>query len=496
MIHGEIAAGGMATIHYGRLRGPIGFARTVAIKTLHPQFAKDPAFVAMFIDEARLTARIRHPNVAQTLDIVSLEGELFIVMEYVHGASLSHLLRPEDDGEPTSVPLGVLSSVVCGVLHGLHAAHEVSGDDGKPLRLVHRDVSPQNILVGADGTSRVVDFGIAKALGRVYSTREGEIRGKLAYMAPEQVTGKEIDRRTDVFAAGILLWESLTGERLFGRAGEAETLAAVLRAEIEPPSAFNPDVPPEVDAVCLRALERVPADRFQTAHEMAIALEARLPVASPRQVAEWVAVRAGDVLVERSRSVALIETTARGDEASEVEQRITPAPPPPSSERTAPIATTVSVSVERTKTVSVPAPRKRGRWLIGATIPLAVLTGYLVRSSIATSSSRSMTSHERTEVPAVSPPPAAASVVALPIVTPSAEASSMPSADAGRARTSPSPSGTSAPRTSAPRTSGPRTGVPPTSMPGASARSSPKEPCSVRSYIDESGITHFVEDCK
>ncbi|AKU94614.1 serine/threonine protein kinase [Labilithrix luteola] len=492
MIHEEIAAGGMATIHYGRLRGPIGFARTVAIKRLHPQFAKDPAFVAMFMDEARLTARIRHPNVAQTLDIVALDGELFIVMEYVHGDSLVHLLRLDENGEGTRVPLGVLSAIVCGVLHGLHAAHQVTGDDGKPLHLVHRDVSPQNVMVGADGTSRVIDFGIAKALGRVYSTREGEVRGKLAYMAPEQVTGKEIDCRTDVFAAGILLWESLTSERLFGRPGEAETLAAVLHREIEPPSELNPDVPPAVDEICLRALERAPGKRFQTAHEMAVALEASLPVASPRRVAEWVAARAGEVLVERTRYVARIETTA-GD-TEDVEQRATPAPLPPPSERTAPIETTASLSIDAPKTVPPPTPRRRGRWLIGAVAVLALVTGYLVRSSVSGTSTAPRAAVEHVAVPVpVSPPPAAASVVASPAVTLSAEA---PAPDAGRARTVVAASHV-APKVSSvvPSSAGPSSAAS-SSAPRSSARATPTAPCTVRSYIDESGITHFVEECK
>src|SRR5262245_3092434 len=172
-LYGEIASGGMATVHFERLLGPVGFSRTVAIKRLHPQFAKDPEFVSMFLDEARLAARIRHPNVVATLDVVATKGELFLVMEYVQGESLSRLARAVmARGE--NLPPRIVASIMCGVLHGLHAAHEARDQRGEPLGIVHRDVSPQNVLVGIDGTARVVDFGVAKASGRHQSTRKGK----------------------------------------------------------------------------------------------------------------------------------------------------------------------------------------------------------------------------------------------------------------------------------------------------------------------------------
>src|SRR5258708_29137656 len=160
----EIAAGGMATVHVGRLMGTAGFSRTVAIKRLHAQFAKDPDFVSMFLDEARLAARIRHPNVIGTLDVVALEGELFLVMEYVPGESLARLWRTTFDTGRT-IPLPIISAILVGVLDGLHAAHEATDDNGEPLGIVHRDVSPHNILAGTDGIARVLDFGDAKAAG-------------------------------------------------------------------------------------------------------------------------------------------------------------------------------------------------------------------------------------------------------------------------------------------------------------------------------------------
>src|SRR5262245_51026591 len=164
-LHGELASGGMATVHLGRLLGPVGFSRTVAIKRLHAQYAQDPEFVSMFLDEARLAARIRHPNVVPTLDVVATSGELFLVMEYVPGESLSRLARAARD-RMERMPPRIVSAIMSGVLHGLHAAHEAKSERGEPLGIVHRDVSPQNVLVGTDGVARVLDFGVAKAAGR------------------------------------------------------------------------------------------------------------------------------------------------------------------------------------------------------------------------------------------------------------------------------------------------------------------------------------------
>ncbi|RYE88957.1 MAG: serine/threonine protein kinase, partial [Myxococcales bacterium] len=262
----------MATVYLGRLLGPAGFSRTVAIKRLHPHLARDPEFVTMLLDEARLAGRIQHPNVAATLDIVAQDGELFVVMEYLHGETLARLLRVQGGrGEP--VPLDVLSAILSGALHGLHAAHEVRGERGEPLDLVHRDVSPQNIMVRHDGVGLVVDFGVAKAAGRINETEHGKVKGKLPYMAPEQVRGQPISRRTDLYAAGAVLWESLVGERLIQGNNEGEIVEQLLFATFDPPSARRPDVPPALDAVVQRALSRPVDARFATAREMALALE-------------------------------------------------------------------------------------------------------------------------------------------------------------------------------------------------------------------------------
>src|SRR5689334_13296355 len=265
-LYGKLASGGMATVHFGRLLGPAGFSRTVVIKRLNPQFAKDPEFVAMFLDEARLAARIQHPNVVATVDVVSLEDELFLVMDYVRGESFSRLLRAARK-KNIDTPIGVIGGVAAGMLHGLHAAHEAKDEHGRPLAVVHRDVSPQNVLVGVDGVPRVLDFGVAKAAARIQVTRDGQMKGKLAYMAPEQLQAKGVDRRTDVFAAGIVVWEALTGRRLFDAEEASEVLRMILSEDIPPPSAVVPSIPRNVDETVMKALIRDPAKRYQTARQ-------------------------------------------------------------------------------------------------------------------------------------------------------------------------------------------------------------------------------------
>jgi eukaryotic-like serine/threonine-protein kinase len=307
VLYDEIASGGMATVHYGRLLGPVGFSRTVAIKRLRPQFARDQEFVAMFVDEARLAARIRHPNVVPTLDVVATDGELYLVMDYVQGESLSRLLRASR--AKGSIPTDVASAIFCGALHGLHAAHEATDEHGKPLGLVHRDVSPQNILVGVEGIARVLDFGVAMAAGRAQATGHGRIKGKLSYLAPEQVHGIAT-RQTDVFATAVALWEVLTGKRLFQGDTPRQILSQILTTEIAPPTSHAPHLSPWVDAIVMRGLERDPTKRYATARDMAIDLEACLGLASPTQVGAWVDSVAHDALVGRAAIVAEIESAS------------------------------------------------------------------------------------------------------------------------------------------------------------------------------------------
>ncbi len=297
-------------MHFGRLLGVVGFSKTVAIKRLHPNLAKDPEFVSMFLDEARLAARIRHPNVVSTLDVVALHGELFLVMEYLQGESLRQLVRAAAHaGNP--VPAPIVGTVMAGTLHGLHAAHEARSERGEPLGIVHRDVSPQNILVGIDGVPRVLDFGVAKAAGRAQTTREGQLKGKLAYMSPEQLMGRGVTRSTDIFAASIVLWEALTGQRLFGGESEGEVVKRVLDAHAEPPSKVVPTLPRALDAIVLRGLARDPAERYETARDMARALARALPLAPASDVGEYVERMAAPALALRAERIAKIESSSQ-----------------------------------------------------------------------------------------------------------------------------------------------------------------------------------------
>jgi serine/threonine-protein kinase len=292
----------MATVYLGRMAGPKGFSRTIAIKQLHAQLVSNADFVTMFVDEAHLIGRIHHANVVAPIDVVEADGELCIVMEYVHGEAVGQLMRLS---RHEHIPLRVVSAIMVQTLLGLHAAHEVSDAEGNPLSIVHRDVSPQNILVGEDGISRVVDFGIAKVAYRAGSDDMGKLKGKLGYMAPEQLAGGELDRRCDIFSAGIILWEMLTGKRLFaGATSPAEATERMQHFEPRPPSSIVPSLCAELDAIALKALSVAPDGRFANAHDMARAIEAALPPAGAIEVAEWVKRLVGDSLSTRAQWIS------------------------------------------------------------------------------------------------------------------------------------------------------------------------------------------------
>ncbi len=287
----QIASGGMATVYVARAVGVAGFERLVALKVLHPHLAHEEEFLAMFLDEARLAARIRHPNVVPTLDINDSGGDgYYLVMDYVEGDHLGGLLqRATKTGE--RIEPSVVARVVLDALAGLAAAHRLTDERGQPLLLVHRDISPHNLLVGVDGIARLTDFGVAKAEVRLSSTREGQFKGKLAYMAPEQASTGQTDQRSDIFSMGVVLWESLSSRRLFRGSNNAETLNKILKEPIPRLSSAVPDLA-SFDEVLLRALARDPQERFQSADEFAEALEqvasASVGVASARSVGETV----------------------------------------------------------------------------------------------------------------------------------------------------------------------------------------------------------------
>lgn len=287
----RIATGGMATVYLGRVVGAGGFERLVAIKIMLPHLAEDPAFVAMFLDEARLAARIRHANVVAMLDINETPSGLMMVMDYIEGVTVREIMGRLRAGEPT-IPPAVTLRIVLDALAGLHAAHELAEPDGTPLQIVHRDVSPHNLLVGVDGITRVSDFGIAHAKTRLVSaTKSGEVKGKIGYMAPEQVRSLPVDRRSDIYAMGVVLWELLTGERMFKGDSEVTILYAVLQGVGQSPTELNSAVPLEISGVCMRALSENPEERPPTAAVFAEQIElaakaAGFLLASAREVAD------------------------------------------------------------------------------------------------------------------------------------------------------------------------------------------------------------------
>lgn len=310
----QLASGGMASVYIARSQGVAGFERLVAIKVLHPHLAYEHEFISMFLDEARLAARIRHTNVVSTLDVSDSPGDgYFLVMDYVEGNHFGALLgRAAQKGE--LLPRPFVFRVLMDALHGLGAAHRLADEDGTPLKLVHRDVSPHNILVGTDGISRLTDFGVAKADVRMASTRAGQFKGKLSYMAPEQAASSQSDQRSDLFSIGIILWESLTGRRLFRGESNAATLNKLLNDTIPKPSSHGSELEP-YDDVVMKALNRNPDHRHQSAEELIEALDAvagRGGVAKTRDVADVVrALDAEHLLDQRKRVRDAIELLGR-----------------------------------------------------------------------------------------------------------------------------------------------------------------------------------------
>lgn len=379
-LYQELASGGIGSVCLARMRAEVGFSRIMAVKRLHPHHAKDPHFVTMFLDEARMAARVRHPNVVPVLDVVSDNDELFLVMEYVAGESLGRLLATVRDRGARVEP-AIAVSIMSGVLEGLHAAHLATNERGVPLNIVHRDVSPQNVLVGTDGIARVVDFGIAKAAGRLQeSTQAGQIKGKLLYMPPEQfANSKLVDRRSDVWSASVLLWEMLVGEKLFSEASDALRYNGGAASIARPSERGAPDV---LDDVVMKGLAREMDDRFQTAREMLVAMERAVAPAPARRVSQWAQKLARDALLKRASYVEQIEAdAARASAALAVAPMHAPArapvgTPAPTAPQSLGHDETLLDAVDGDSTNRSVAEPKRKRAL-GAWLALAVLVGGL-----------------------------------------------------------------------------------------------------------------------
>lgn len=271
----RLAQGGMATVYLAKQEGPGGFDRAVAIKVVHAHLAREQRFSTMFLDEAQLTGKLHHPNICGVIEFGEQDGLLYLVMEYLHGETLSAVVRRgwRDGG---ALPPPLVARIVCDAARGLHAAHELRDEQGQPLELVHRDVSPQNVMVLYDGHTKLTDFGIARARGRLTHTATGEVKGKISFMSPEQLQSGLVDRRTDVWALGVVTWEALTGRRLFRGDNEGATALNVVNAAIPPPSSVVSDIPPALDRVVTRALSRDLSTRTSSAAELADELEAYL----------------------------------------------------------------------------------------------------------------------------------------------------------------------------------------------------------------------------
>lgn len=286
-----IARGGMAEVWIARMLGDLGFSRFVALKTILPEFGQDPSFRRSLFEEARLASRLRHANVVEVMELAEEGPILFQVMTWVEGDTLAELLNAATKNPAAGgLAPGVAVRIISDVLAGLHAAHELNDDQGTPLSLVHRDVSPQNVLVGADGVSRLTDFGVAKAYGRLADeTQAGQVRGKPGYFAPEQIGGVLVDRRCDVFAAGIVVWEALVGRRLFGAPGSSPGVAKIGDASYPAPSELAPQIPAALSAVVKKALSKDREGRYATALELRDALEEAVASAGASRSAKDVA---------------------------------------------------------------------------------------------------------------------------------------------------------------------------------------------------------------
>ena len=469
-LYDEIAAGGMATVHLGRLLGPVGFGRTVAIKRLHPQYARDDEFVAMFLDEARLAARIQHPNVVQTIDVVQTDGEIFLVMEYVRGESLAYVRRAlRDDG--ARMPPEIAVAIVAGALYGLDAAHEATTESGARLNLVHRDVSPQNILMGQDGTPRVLDFGVAKASARLTSTRGGNVKGKLGYMAPEQLRGT-VDRRTDVYAAGIVLWELLTGEKCFRADNDGQLVMMVTEGCTTPPSELAPGISPALDDAVMSALAMNPDERCPTARELAIRLERAIRPATTRELAEYLAAVAGPRLAESARRVAEIERAS-------VDATPAPAPvtPRPTEEASSPTHLTAT---------GRPAPSSSSQGLLWAVMGVSAVVVVGGGAALLITSGQRPPPTAAMRAPATAAPTASAASEAVAVAAPA------PAPDAKSAAPVVSAAASAEPPRAAPE-------APTAKAAAAAVRPAAAKPtkaaCDPPYTIDSAGVKRYKPEC-
>ena len=471
---GELATGGMATVYLGRMRRPMGFARLVAIKCMHPQYAKDPSFASMFLDEARLTARLRHPNIVPTLDIVADGGHLLIVMEYVEGESLAGLLRLVRAASDR-IPVAVACAIIHDLLLGLHEAHEATDDDGSALAIIHRDVSPQNVIVGLDGLARVLDFGVAKARSRVHHSNENEIKGKIPYMPPEQLFGESVDRRVDIYAAGVLLWEALTASRLFDGSSEESLVRRIDAGEIAAPSTRVTGISAELDALVLRALCKDPEGRFPTALAMAEALSSIATLPPRTEISAWMKrfARPRSIPADAiGTSLDLASECGSPDELVAVLERATVASQRASRQSYPPVASS------NTRTV----PPRASRLAMAVGVISFALAGVLVGRALRAEAHASPAQH-------VAPPAAETSETSI-VIAPSRSASEEAPAPEPGAKTT-------GHKTLRPPVTNPATKPAPeaAAKPAVSTPDPKPTSCRVPYVVDAEGHRHYKDEC-
>ena len=423
-----LATGGMAEIHLARQAGIKGFERLVVVKKILPHLAVEESFLEMFFDEARIASLLNHPNIVQIYDLGQEGDDYFMAMEYLEGESLSFLEREARKKQRHMGP-ALAAGIIAQVSDGLEYAHAFKNHDGQTMNIVHRDVSPQNIIVLFSGGVKLVDFGIAKAASQMHKTRAGSLKGKLSYLAPEQCLGKAVDNRTDIFSLGIVLWELLTRRRLFKRDSEGATLNAVMNEEIPQIRTVRPQVPVSLEAVAMRALRKDPGERFQTAGEMGAALRDYLlktgEAAGTAEIAAFINGALGEraknkkSMLERLRTSDKkeIDVTMLNPESSEsmpsrshIEELPTPTdpakvapklPPPPIEELFTPHPAAAPESVRRKK-----LPTAFWGAVAGLLVGLALVLVWAMSKDISSSKQKIQ--------PAPAPAPAPEPVVAKP----------------------------------------------------------------------------------
>ncbi|MGE5181788.1 MAG: serine/threonine-protein kinase [Acidobacteriota bacterium] len=305
----KIARGGMAELLLARTRGPEGFEKLVVLKKILPHHAENPRFVRLFLDEAKLAATLDHPNIAHVYDMGTVDGNYFFAMEYVHGQDVRATMR-RTTRLGKHFPIDHAVQIAHNVAAALHYAHERRRADGALLDIVHRDVSPSNILISYDGATKLVDFGVAKAATSSVKTRTGTLKGKISYMSPEQAKGAPIDRRSDIFSLGIVLWELVTAQRLFKSDNDLATIQMIINSKPQPPSQLRAECPSELERIIMRALSPELATRYQTAEEMQLDLEELAREAKLKQ--STVALRAHMQVLFDAEIKAWIEAQASG----------------------------------------------------------------------------------------------------------------------------------------------------------------------------------------